>query len=220
MSSEIEHEGKKYILKSQVETMIKDRVSKVAQRANEYQGQIETLRTELQGLQGKTASVDLLQEQLATLKSKYEASEGRFKRFKSVSKYGLTDPDLIDGVEWSYEKSQQGLSKKDRTSFSDWLEHTFENPDQAPIMLRPHITALKSQEAPSPDMQDKAQVQELSVSTEPIQPPQPAPNTNNGVQAVVNMNSNLLQRAIQDPELYEANREQIKTLWYSQHKRK
>ena len=37
--NEIEHEGKTYILKSQVESIIKERVSKVAQRASEYEAQ-------------------------------------------------------------------------------------------------------------------------------------------------------------------------------------
>ena len=121
MSNEITHEGKSYILKSQVESMIKDRVSKVAARATEYQAQIESMKSEMQGLQGKTASVDLLQEQLSTLKAKYDKSQGRFERYKNVSKYGLTDPQIIKGIEWAYDESQEGLSKKDQVSFAQWV---------------------------------------------------------------------------------------------------
>ncbi len=46
--NEIEHEGKTYILKSQVESIIKERVSKVAQRASEYEAQLESMTKDLE----------------------------------------------------------------------------------------------------------------------------------------------------------------------------
>lgn len=220
MSNEITHEGKTYILKSQVESMIKERVSKVASKATEYQTQLETMKTELDSLQQKNASVDLLQEQLSTLKQEYERSQGRFERYKNVSKYGLTDPQIIKGIEWAYNESQEGLSKKDQISFNEFIENAFNNPEEAPIMIRPHIQALKASSAPIDEVQDKQQLQALSSDIEAKETPiYEAPKTNNGVQAVAPMNSNLINKALNDPEVYEANREQIKSLWYSQFKR-
>ena len=42
--NEINHEGKTYILKSDVENIIKDRISKVASRAQGYETQISELK--------------------------------------------------------------------------------------------------------------------------------------------------------------------------------
>ena len=42
--NEIEHDGKTYILKSQVESIIKDRVQKVAARATEFENQLNDLQ--------------------------------------------------------------------------------------------------------------------------------------------------------------------------------
>lgn len=44
--NEIEHEGKTYILKSNVENIIKERVSKVASRASEAEARATDLETQ------------------------------------------------------------------------------------------------------------------------------------------------------------------------------
>ena len=46
--SEIEHEGKTYILKSQVESIVKERVSKVAQKATDAEVRLQEVTKELE----------------------------------------------------------------------------------------------------------------------------------------------------------------------------
>ena len=95
MSNEITHEGKTYILKSQVEGIIKDRISKIASRASEQEQRANELETSLADIQQRAASIDIISAQLEEMKGKLSASETRFHRFQAVSKYGITEPDII-----------------------------------------------------------------------------------------------------------------------------
>ena len=78
---EIEHEGKIYILKSQVEGIIKDRVAKVAQRANQFETQVQELENILAEQKGKQASFDVLAQQVNDLRTQLSKSE--LKQYRS-----------------------------------------------------------------------------------------------------------------------------------------
>ena len=106
MSNEINHEGKTYILKSQVEGIIKDRISKIASKASEAERRANELETSLAEISNKTASLDVIAQQLEEMKGKLSASENRFERYQAVSKYGITEPDIIEAIEYSYEKEK------------------------------------------------------------------------------------------------------------------
>ena len=136
---EIEHEGKIYILKSQVESIIKERVGKVAQRATLAEQQLEEAHQRIEKSEKAMSSIDILNQQLIDMQSKLSTSEKRFSRYQSISKHGLTDPDLIEAIEWTYERAQSKKEDKDRLSLSDWLDSQVENPDEAPITIRPHL---------------------------------------------------------------------------------
>ena len=134
--NEIEHEGKTYVLKTQVEAIIKDRVGKVAQRATAAEQALEAAQSRLEKAEKAMSSVDILNQQLAEMQSKLATSENRFNRYQSISKHGLTDPDLVEAIEWSYERSQKSKGDKEKQTLSEWLDSVVDNPDSAPIIIR------------------------------------------------------------------------------------
>ena len=134
--NEIEHEGKTYILKSQVESIIKERVSKVAQRASEYENQLSELQNDLEKARKSSASVDILKGRIEELQTKYDKANQRYDRYTAISGYGLTDPELVEAIEWAYDRA---MSKQDKqVDLKDWLKGAFEDPESAPVMLHPH----------------------------------------------------------------------------------
>ena len=215
--NEIEHEGKTYVLKSNVENIIKERVSKVAARANTAETKISELEQIIEKNQKSLTSVDLLNTQLTELKDKLEQSETRFSRYQSISKHGLTDPELVDAIEWQYDRAQSKIAKKDRVSLSDWLDGHVSNPDAAPVMLRPHLASLKSTEAaPAPET---VSVSETGPAPETVSaPPTPAPRTNSGAMPAPEL-GNFMDRALKDPEVYRQNRDKIMSAWKNRRSR-
>ena len=215
--AEITHEGKIYVLKSAMENIIKERVSKVATRANGAESRIAELEAKLEENRKSLTSVDLLNTQLTELKSKLESAETRFSRYQSISKHGLTDPDLVDAIEWQYERAQSKVNKKDRVTLSSWLEGHVANPEQAPSLLRPHLQRLAPQatEAPKPSSSP-----ELNAPTQPEQQSTtPPPNANARSMPAPEV-GNWQDRALKDPKMYRQYREKLKEEYESRRKRR
>lgn len=206
----ITHDGKEYILKSQVEEIIKDRVSKVAQKANDYQSQYTELKQQFDSQSSKIGTVDLLTNQIEELTQKLTKSERKYKRHTSIAKYGLTDPELVAGVEFCYERKMQSLPKKERVELSDWLDNHISNPETAPALLRPHIQGLGNPAAEQPGPQNTTP----QAAEQPTRPAQQYPSTNSGARPAPDQ-GDILQRALKDPELYRQNRDKIKEIWNS-----
>lgn len=222
--NEIEHEGKTYILKSQVEAIIKDRVSKVAARANEAEAQLKEASSQIESMQGKQASIDMLTDQIQKLQGELAASENKFSRYQSMSKHGISDGELIEAIEWQYERSMKGKSKKEITPLSEWLENHISNPAEAPIAIRPHLQSIA--EAASPPQAEGEQTelaQNLAEVSEPLEqiPQQPmyqAPQTNRGAVPAPE-GKDILRKAMSDPEFYSANAEAVQKAWMARYSR-
>lgn len=218
--NEIEHEGKTYILKSQVESIIKERVSKVAQRANDYESQLSELQKDLEKANKSSASIDVLKSKIDELQGKYDKANQRYDRYTAISGYGLTDPELVEAIEWAYDRA---MSKQEKpVELKEWLKGAFENPESAPIMLRPHIQAARAsinleeeiESSPNHEREQLAELNDTSATNTPI-----APRTNSGAISLPDKQTSLSNRVYDDPELYEANREQLKKSWYDQQRR-
>tara|TARA_R100001440_G_scaffold74110_1_gene99284 strand:+ start:4100 stop:4753 length:654 start_codon:yes stop_codon:yes gene_type:complete len=214
---EIEHEGKTYILKTDVENIIKERVSKVATRANTAESRIAELEQTIEKNRKSLTSVDLLNTQLTELKDKLALSETRFSRYQSISKHGLTDPDLVDAIEWQYDRAQSKLAKKDRVSLGDWLDGHVSNPESAPVMLRPHLTSIKPPAASTPESAAETPSAPSAPST-PSTPSEPPPKTNSGAMPAPEL-GNFMDRALKDPEVYRQNRDKIMSAWKNRRSR-
>ena len=89
--TEIENEGRVYVLKSEIESIIKERIGKVASRATTAEQALEEAQRRLEKAEKAMSSVDILNQQLAEMQTKLQNSEQRFSRYQSISKHGLTD---------------------------------------------------------------------------------------------------------------------------------
>lgn len=224
---EIEHDGKKYILKSQVESIIKERVSKVAQRASEAESQLSELQSQLTEQQNKQASYDVLAQQVQDLQGQLSASQNRYQRYMSMSQHGITDQELIDVIEWQYDRSMKDVPKKDQQSLEEWFSSHLQNPDEAPITLRPHLKTLIKEEATEAATEQPMEAQnpldnDEHVSYEGIQhreymeKPQ-APVTNKGAIPAPE-GKDILRRVMEgDSNFYNENHEAIRQAWFARY---
>lgn len=228
--NEIEHEGKTYILKSTVETIIKERVSKVAARASEAEAKAGELESQLKTFEKQQTNYDVLASQVSTLKGELEQERTRFNRYQSISKLGITDNDLIDVVEWSYDRATKTMSAKEKPSLGDWLNEQMTNPEEAPASIRPHLKALQSAEAPAATNEisdhaedhfeapehasDHAQLYALNEHQQ-----RQAPNVNKGAVKAPEA-KDILQRAGKgNQDFYNQNVDAIKKAWFAKHGR-
>jgi len=117
--TEIENEGRTYVLKSEMESIIKERIGKVASRATAAERSLEEAQSRLAKAEKAMSSVDILNQQLSDMQTKLKGSEQRFERYQSISKHGLTDPDLVEAIEWSFERAQKNKSDKERQTLSE-----------------------------------------------------------------------------------------------------
>ena len=212
MSNEINHEGKTYILKSQVEGIVKERISKIASKAHEAEKRANELETSLADIQQRAASIDIISAQLEEMKGKLSASESRFHRFQAVSKYGITEPDIIEAIEGSYEKSMKNKPKKDHVSLEDWISNHIQSPDKAPILLRPHFMQVSRERAPQEEQSTQQQQQNTSVESNFVSTNQ------NTVKAPEQPNPT--KQGLKSQKDWKENREAIRAAYYESIRRR
>jgi uncharacterized phage infection (PIP) family protein YhgE len=218
--NEIEYEGKTYVLKQDIESVIKERIGKVAARATTAESALAEAQRRLEKAEKAMSSVDILNQQLAEMQTKLQTSENRFNRYQSISKHGLTDPDLVEAIEWSYERSQKNATDKDKKTLSEWLDSVVDNPETAPITIRPHLQALKMVDDGPADAQPNvadlpaADTQSQLASLEQAR----APRTNAKAMPTPE-SADFLDRALRDPEFYAQNRDKVMSAWKNRNKR-
>lgn len=209
-----EIDGVEYVKKSEVENIIKQRVDKVASRANEAELANKELQSRLEKASKSDSTIDLLTQQIETMKQQLTKSEQKYTRFQAMSKHGLVDPDIVDAIEWSYEKSQAGKKKGEVVNLGEWLDSIVTDPTTAPTVLRPHLQNLQAEvvEA-SNDMDVDTSTQNQLAQLEQVER-RPAPQTNNGVRPSPEP-SNLIERGLKDADFYAQNRDEIRKAWMS-----
>ena len=209
-----EIDGIEYVKKSEVENIIKQRVDKVASRANEAEQANKELQSRLEKASKSDSTIDLLTQQIETMKQQLTKSEQKYTRFQAMSKHGLVDPDIVDAIEWSYEKSQAGKKKGEVVNLGDWLDSIVTDPSTAPTVLRPHIQNLQTEVIEtSNDMDVDTSTQNQLAQLEQVET-RTAPQTNNGVRQAPEP-SNLIERGLKDAEFYAQNRDEIRKAWMS-----
>ena len=220
--TEIENEGRTYVLKSEMENIIKERIGKVATRATTAEKSLEEAQSRLAKAEKAMSSIDILNQQLAEMQTRLQSSEQRFERYQSISKHGLTDPDLVEAIEWSFERAQKNKSDKERQTLSDWLDQQVESPETAPITIRPHLQALKmigeDNAEIADDLPEASTASQLQALGESLEPQQAAPRTNVGAIPAPD-SPGFLDRALKDPEFYAANRDKVMQAWKNRNRR-
>lgn len=219
MKTITDEDGNVYVLKTDMESVIKDRIAKVSARAQQAEEQVRTLQTDLDAAKQSAGTSDVLAQQLEEYREQLQQANSRFDRYKAISKHGLVDDDMIEAIEWSYEKSQSKVSKKDRVSLTDWLESAVSNPDNAPTVLRPHLMQLQQQA--NSEQANSEQVTSEPSSTPQVTPQvtqQTAPNVNAGAMPPVD-GPDIIQRGLNDSDFYQSNRDAIVKQWRAKYGR-
>ena len=219
MKTITDEDGNVYVLKTDMESVIKDRIAKVSARAQQAEEQVRTLQTDLDAAKQSAGTSDVLAQQLEEYRDQLQQANSRFDRYKAISKHGLVDDDMIEAIEWSYEKSQSKVSKKERVSLTDWLESAVSNPDNAPTVLRPHLMQLQQQA--NSEQANSEQVTSEPSSTPQVTPQvtqQTAPNVNAGAMPPVD-GPDIIQRGLNDSDFYQSNRDAIVKQWRAKYGR-
>ena len=197
-------EGITYVPQAAMQAAMEERIKKLSADRVAAEDRAKELQSQLDTMQGKLGTLDTLASQVEQYKSQLEEANTRYTRHTSMADHGWTDPDLRDGVEWAYSKAMNGRAKKYVVSFSDWLGEIKQDPTKAPALLRPHIQAPQTAEAPEAT---EAQIEQPEA---PVLIP---PSTNTGVKPSPVRSSDIIERGMQDLDFYRANREAIAKAW-------
>lgn len=222
-------DGVEYILKTDVDEIVSSRISKYAEKVREYESRIDSYQSELDAAKSSVGLVEKLNNQIDTLETELTTARSQYERHSTIGQYGITDPNIRDAIEWSFEREMKGRPKKNQTTLSEWLSTIKENPESAPAVLRPFFnpTIQETQTEQSPA--DVEQPNPAAVQHQPSplenqviqnQPSTIVPPTSNaGVKTMGSVPpSDLLSRA-SDPVFYTKNREAIRNAYYSQTKK-
>jgi hypothetical protein len=200
----INHEGVEYVLKADIEAAFKDRISKLSSRAIQAEEAAKALQESLDNQSGELQKISKLQEKVSTLEQSLTDAESKYSRVSMLSEQGFTDPELREAVEWAYQRS------KSESPLDEWIKGIKENPDNAPLVLRPH---LQSKQA-TPPTAEGSNPEAVAPTAEPIASPSLLPpKTNTGAKPAPVQSGDILKRAAQDSEFYAQNREAIKKAW-------
>lgn len=207
----IEHEGQTFVLKSDMEEVIKNRISKVTARANAAEESYQALGAEVEQLKSSGANAEQLSAQILELQGQITKHEGKFSRYRSISSTGITDPELISAIEWTYDRKMSDVQGEQKPSIGEWLSTQISDPSKAPALLRPHLSKINAPKTIPPEHAPAAiPTMQHAQNT----PPKPAPNVNQGAIAAPNT-GNLIQQGLRDQEFYRANRDQIRQQFQS-----
>lgn len=213
--NEITHEGKTYILKSDMENAISNRIQKIAGKASDAEARAQDLQAALDEASARVATVDTIAAQLDEAKKGLELANARYERHTTISKFGLTDNDMLEAVEWQYNRAMQNVEKKDQVQLSDWLQACVEAPQNAPALLRPHLQALNKTEATVEAAPPTSAAPAQPVNA--VQQPTP-PALNTGATAAPARVDDILTRGGSDFDFYQKNRDNIINAWRNRNK--
>jgi len=192
-----EIEGEEYILKSDVDTLVSQRIAKVSERAR-------TAETKLADLKDSGSKLEAMAGQVEQLRTELSESRSRYDRHSTISSAGFTDPDLRDAIEWAYSRESSKIPKKDRPSLGDWISEMKTDPSKAPLSIRPHLMPQKQEQTDTRHQHDPLKKQALPTASGAMQ----TPPTQTG--------ADLISSGLKDGDFYRKNREAIREAWYRQ----
>tara|TARA_R110002020_G_scaffold395103_1_gene605219 strand:+ start:85 stop:717 length:633 start_codon:yes stop_codon:yes gene_type:complete len=200
----INHEGKEYILKSEVDNIVTSRISKISESRRTTQGELDTLQAKFDSMQDKIKGVDALHNQIATLQDDLTHSNTRYSRHSAIANHGITNPEVRDLVEWQYSKAMDGRAKKNHQTMGDWLDGMKQEGADVPHILKPYLS-----EQPNPVPSQSA------PQATPVPQAKPVPQSNNGVHSTSEkLTSQGMMTKANDYEYYQKNRAKIKEMYY------
>ena len=229
----ITHEGQEYILKEDVDGLVRERLSKVTEAKRQAESRANLLESQIHDMESKVKNSEAMASQLAQLQDELLLSNERYERHSAIAGHGITNSEIRDLVEYQFNKAMEGKSKKDRVSLSVWLGNIKET-GEIPMVLKPFLGEVSSpaqaqpQAQPQPQAQAQAQTislghipqgQQSTPSSTPAQLQALAqtqrPTSNQGVQQMSDhaTNGDMIKRA-HDYEFFKANRQEVKKRYY------
>jgi hypothetical protein len=205
----INHEGVEYVLKADIEAAFKDRIPKLSARAIQAEEAAKALQDTLDNQSGELTKISTLQEKVQILEQSLQAAESKYSRVSMLSDLGFTDPDLRDAVEWAYSRANS------EDSLEDWIKGIKDNPEEAPMVLRPHLQAKANPETAAEAAPSTAAAPEVQAET--VEPSLLPPRTNTGAKPAPVQSGDILKRVESgDLDFYEQNHEAIVKAWRQQ----
>lgn len=211
----ITHEGQEYILKSEVDGIVRERLSKVTENKRSAEKRVTELEAQLEDMSSKVKGAEAMASQLASLQDELAISNQRYERHQAIAAQGITDPEVRDLVEWQYNKAMDSKAKKDRIPMGEWMA-TMKEGGEVPTVLKPYFQAQEApQNAPqesTPANVDRSQLQALEAPQNA-----PRPSTNQGVAQTPNHSTSgdVWKRAASDFEFYQQNRAELRKAYYA-----
>ena len=132
-------EGVEYILKTDIDDLVRSRLSKVSERARVAESRVEELERSVEASKGAATQVADLQLQLESLTGELEQSRNLYSIHSTIANHGFTDPQMSKLINWQYKDSMQEIPKKEQPDLDSWLTSLKAAPDKAPITLRPFL---------------------------------------------------------------------------------
>lgn len=212
----ITHEGQEYILKTEVDGIVRERLSKVTETKRSAEKRVSELESQLEDMSSKVKGAEAMASQLATLQDELAVSNQRYERHQAIAAQGITDPEVRDLVEWQYNKAMDAKAKKDRIPMGEWMA-TMKEGGEVPTVLKPYFQAQEApQDTPqesTPTNVDRSQIQSLQEAPQST----PRPSTNQGVAQTQNHSTSgdVWKRAASDFEFYQQNRAELRKAYYA-----
>ena len=219
----ITHEGKEYILKEEVDGIVRERLSKVTEAKRQAESRANLLESQISDMESKVKNTEAMTSQLAQLRDELAVSNQRYERHSAIANHGITDPEIRDLVEWQFNKAMEGKPKKDKVSLATWLGSMKEGGD-IPVVLKPYLGEMISaaaegsqpaqpSQAAQPAMGATASTQAQLASLAQTQ----RPTSNQGVQQTSDhaTNGDMMKKASGDYEFFKANRQEVKKRYYA-----
>jgi len=215
----IEKDGKTYILQERVEEIIQSRIAKHSSKSSELESKLGEYQKQMEAAQKQAEAAQNLQQKLTDLEGKLATSQNKYNRYTSISRQGITDPQLVKLLEWSYDEDMRDLKKSDQKPLGDWLQGYIENPNAAPITIRPHLPQQYKEGPNTGDEELKVRAGPQENNLEQIAPKKPAPSksVNQGALPAPEIASHFDR--MKDLNYYSNNRDEIRRQWYDQFKR-
>ena len=208
MKTIIGDDGLTYVLKDDMENAIKDRISKLTQKTREVETQLEEANKQISTMTKDAQNVDILTQKIRDLEGAVSKSNNQFERYKAISRHGLIDDDIIEAIEWAYERQMSKVDDKDRVDLGAWLDTQINDIDNANPLLRPHLQNINSSPENSEISHENTTGDITQVETETTSKTAEIPRVNQGATKPPEMR-NIIEQGLSDPEFYEANREAI-----------
>ena len=204
-------DGIEYILKTEVDDLVRKRLSPMSERARTAESRIEDMSKKLEESQDGASRYQEQKKRIEQLEKDINHSRAQYQSHTTISAHGFTDPNLRDMVEWTYKREMENRPEESRQKLNEWLGGIRENPESAPLTIRPHLGST-SPPAAAPAVQATTPTPQIVHSSAP-------PVNNSVVPTNGTTSADLITNALRDPEMYRAKHEEIKATWYAQRKK-